>query len=326
MKTIKGLTLAVMTLLTVAVFTGCDVYTYSTSATQTNYENPRWAPPYYTGARYYYLPDIESYYDLSSREFIFLNNGQWNYSSEFPTIYGNFDLNNCFSVVLDVNVYQPWMHHHYYVSHYPRYYYRDYYDHSNIPYVRGFNENIRSAVYWGENERNRARSWDNEGMRSNRQFKYPKQERDQQSTWNNNQGERRSEGNGLNKRNSQNNSDYNAGRSVTNQPTNPTRNNNTNVSPQQHNDNNVSRQPETNNVVRQSRNDNNVSRQPTSDNSNRQQTGRSSDVQRTTQRTNYYGRTIGQPVKVEKQMRRQPVGDGENKSRNGSEQSNQDRR
>jgi len=325
MKTIKGLTLAVMTLLTVAVFTGCDVYTYSTSATQTNYENPRWAPPYYTGARYYYLPDIESYYDLSSREFIFLNNGQWNYSSEFPTIYGNFDLNNCFSVVLDVNVYQPWMHHHYYVSHYPRYYYRDYYDHSNIPYVRGFNENIRSAVYWGENERNRARSWDNEGMRSNRQFKYPKQERDQQSTWNNNQGERRSEGNGLNKRNSQNNSDYNTVRSVTNQPVSPSRNDN-NVSPQQHNDNNVSRQPETNNVVRQSRNDNNVSRQPTSDNSNRQQTGRSSDVQRTTQRTNYYGRTIGQPVKVEKQMRRQPVGDGENKSRNGSEQSNQDRR
>jgi len=296
MKTIKGLTVAVITLLTVAVFSGCDVYTYSTSATQTNYENPRWAPPYYNGARYYYLPDIESYYDLSSREFIFLNNGQWNYSSEFPSIYGNFDLNNCFSVVLDVNVFQPWMHHHYYVSHYPRYYYRDYYDHSNIPYVRGFNENIRSAVYWGENERNRARSWDNEGMRSNRQFKYPKQERDQQNTWNNNQGERRSEDNGLNKRNSQNNSDYNTGRSVTNQPVSP------------------------------SRNDNNVSRQPASNNSNRQQTGRSSDVQRPVQGTNYYGRTIGQPVKVEKQMRRENAGDGENKKKNGNERGNQDRR
>jgi len=296
MKTIKGMTVVVMTLLTVAVFSGCDVYTYSTSATQTNYENPRWAPPYYNGARYYYLPDIESYYDLSSREFIFLNNGQWNYSSEFPSIYGNFDLNNCFSVVLDVNVFQPWMHHHYYVSHYPRYYYRDYYDHSNIPYVRGFNENIRSAVYWGENERNRARSWDNEGMRSNRQFKYPKQERDQQNTWNNNQGERRSEDNGLNKRNSQNNSDYNTGRSVTNQPVSP------------------------------SRNDNNVSRQPASNNSNRQQTGRSSDVQRPVQGTNYYGRTIGQPVKVEKQMRRENAGDGENKKKNGNERGNQDRR
>jgi hypothetical protein len=317
MKTIKRMTVVVVALLIVAIFSGCDLYTYSTSADQTRYDNPRWAPPYYSGARYYYLPDIESYYDLSAREFIFLNNGHWNYSPEFPTIYGSFDLNNCFSVVLDVNVYQPWMHHHYYVSHYPRYYYRDYYDHSNIPYVRGFNENSRSAIYWGENERNRARKWDNEGLKSNRQFKYPKQERDQQNTWNNNRGERRSEDNDYKKQNPQNKSDYNKGRSSVNDKS---------VSPARNDNNNVSRQQEaTDNTVRQPRNDINV-RQPASDNSNREQTGRSSDVQRTTQGTNYYGRTIGQPVKVERQMRRQNAGEGENRKRNENERGNQERK
>jgi len=294
MKTIKRMTVGVVTLLIVAVFSGCDLYSYSSLATRPSYDNPTWAAPYYSGARYYYLPDIETYYDLSSREFIYLNNGQWNYSSEFPSIMGNFDLNNCFSIVLDVNVFQPWMHHQYYVSHYPRHYYRDYYDHSNIPYVRGFNENSRSAIYWGDNERNRARKWDNEGT-SNRQFKYPKQERNQKNIWNNNQDERRSGNNGFSIENSQNNSDYNKGRTVTNQPANPSRSDN-----------------------------NNISRQPSSDNSNQQPTGRSSEVQRTTQGTNYYGRTIGQPVKVEKQMRKQ--NDGENKKKNGNEQNNQGRR
>lgn len=328
MKSIKRMAVLFITFTAVAVFSGCDLYTYSTGGVQTHYDNPHWAPPYYSGARYYYLPDIETYYDLASHEFIFLNNGQWNYSPEFPSIYGNFDLNNCFSVVLDVNVYQPWMHHHYYVSHYPRYYYRDYYDHSNIPYVRGFNENSRSAIYWGENERNRARKWDNEGMKSNRQFKYPKQERDQQNTWNmnNNQGDRRSEDNGYKKQNPQNKPDYNAGRSVTDQQERSSRSDNNNMSRQQRNDNDVSRQQQvTDNAARQSRNDNNV-RQPVQDNSNRQQGGRTSDVQRTAQSTNYYGRTIGQPVKVERQMRRQNNGDGENRKRTGNERDNQERK
>ena len=321
MKTIKSMTVVVVMLLTVAGFTGCDLYTYSTSAVQTNYENPRWAPPYYNGARYYYLPDIEAYYDLSGREFIYLNNGQWNYSPEFPTIYGSFNLNDCFSIVLDINVFRPWMHHQYYVSHYPRYYYRDYYDHSNIPYVRAFNENSRSAIYWGENERGRARSWDNNGMNSNRQFKYPKQERERQNLKNNNQDDRRSEDNGSNRQSSQSNVGYNKDRTVSNSGESMSRNNNS-VSRQPQNDNNVSRQAVTNdNTVRQQRNDNSSPRQPASDNSSRQQPGRSSDVQRTTQATNYYGRTIGQPVKVEKQMRKQ----ADNKE-NGNGRDSQERR
>jgi hypothetical protein len=185
MKRIRKSVIAFLILLSVSIFSGCSVLTYGLLEMRINYENPQWAPPYYSGARYYYLPDLESYYDLSTREFIFLNDGQWCYSYNIPSLYAGYDLNNCFAIVLDVNVFKPWMHHQYYLSHYPRYYYRDYYDHSNIPYVRGFNENSRSAVYWKENERGRARSWDNQNIRENRDFKYSKEDRQQQKNWNN---------------------------------------------------------------------------------------------------------------------------------------------
>jgi len=169
-------------MLSASFLTGCTLLTYSVPVTETGYEtaNPHWAPPYSHGAHYYYIPDIETYYDLTNNEFIYLSNGQWCYSHTLPMMYTDYDLDNCFAVVLNINVYRPWMHHQYYVSHYPRYYYRDYYDHCNIPYVRGYNENSRSAVYWKENERNRARSWDDKNIRENRQFKYSKDDREQQ--------------------------------------------------------------------------------------------------------------------------------------------------
>jgi hypothetical protein len=177
MKKLTESAVLVMMLLFISAFPGCETYRYGTQGPQIVVDNPQWAPPYYSGARYYYFPDIECYYDLYSREFIYLDHAQWIYSRDIPYMYRDFDLNNCFVVVVNSTIYQPWMHHQYYVSHFPRYYYRDYYDHSNIPYVRGYNENSRSAIYWGENERGRARSWDGENLRNNRQFKYSKDDR-----------------------------------------------------------------------------------------------------------------------------------------------------
>jgi hypothetical protein len=185
MKPLKNFAAVAVLLLSMILFSGCGTYLYSQSGYQTRYENPQWAPSYYDGARYYYLPDLECYYDIYAREFVFLYNGQWMYSSTFPSIYSDFDLNNAFVVVINSDIYQPWMHHHYYVSHYPRYYYRDYYDHSNIPYVRGFNENNRSALYWSENERHRSRSWDDVNLRNGRRFSYSKEDRlHQRNTYN----------------------------------------------------------------------------------------------------------------------------------------------
>jgi len=325
MKKSRKLSAAIAILLSVFIFNGCNLYSYVPSGVQTSYENPQWAPPYYEGARYYYLPDIESYYDLSMNEFITLNNGRWYYSSSIPSMYSGYDLNDCFLVVLNNNVYEPWMHHQYYVSHYPRYYYRDYYDRSNYPYVRGFNENLRSAFYWGENESGRARSWDDSNLRDNRQFKYTNEDRQTQREIYN-QVDRRPEPNNSNydrntqtqrvddratRTNNTENRSTDANRSTRTDNTEnrstdanrSTRTNNTETRTTVDDRATRSNNTETRTTVdtRATRSNNTETRTPVNDNATRQQATRTSEAGRT-QNTNYYGRTIGNPVKVEKQM------------------------
>lgn len=276
MKTSKKWLAVAVVLLSMTIFNGCNTYRQGTYETQPSYENPHWGPSYYEGTRYYYLPDIECYYDIYNREFIFLNYAQWIYSPYIPSIYQDFDLNNSFIVIVNSNIYQPWMHHQYYVSHFPRYYYRDYYDHSNIPYVRGFNENSRSAIYWSENERDRARNWDDENLRIGRQFRYSKEDRQQQRNMNNS---------GMNRQST--NNQYNNDNSLNNPVNNVNRAENPVNSP----------------VIRQPQNDNNRLTTPKdTDNSSRPQPANTPETRRTT-KTNYYGVPIGQPVKVDRQMR-----------------------
>jgi len=274
-KSTEWLSVAAM-LLSMTIFNGCNTYRQGTYETQTSYENPQWGPSFYDGTRYYYLPDIESYYDIYNREFIFLNHAQWIYSPYLPSIYQNFDLNNSFIVVVNSNIYQPWMHHQYYVSHFPRYYYFDYYDRSNFPYVRGFNENSRSAIYWSENERERARSWDDEYLRTGRQFRYSKEDRLQQKNMNNSGLSRQSTDYNFDNDNSRNNPVNN-----TSQPENTVQ------SP-------VNRQPQPDN--------NKVTSPERTGNTSRSQPANTTEARRS-QNTNYYGVPIGQPVKVDRQMR-----------------------
>ena len=112
-KSSIGLLLLFLTL----SFTGCASYTTVTTDNgnyqEYAYNNPSWAPDYYPGARYYYLPDIEVYFDLATRHFVYLQNGQWYFSPMLPSFYAGFDLNTCYVVVLDRKVYQPWLHHQY---------------------------------------------------------------------------------------------------------------------------------------------------------------------------------------------------------------------
>jgi hypothetical protein len=119
------------------------------------YSNPPWAPAYNPGVRYYYIPDIETYYDLSDQGFVFLDNGQWLFSNTLPPIYSGYDLYNGYVIALNQSVYQPWMHHQFYVSNYPRFYYRSLYSNTEIQNIRGFNENERKPVYWKQEDRER---------------------------------------------------------------------------------------------------------------------------------------------------------------------------
>lgn len=62
---------------------------------------PSWGPVGYESVDYYYLPDVESYYDVRNTQFIYLNSGHWVRSKYLPRQYRNYDLNHGYKVVLN---------------------------------------------------------------------------------------------------------------------------------------------------------------------------------------------------------------------------------
>jgi hypothetical protein len=62
---------------------------------------PAWGPTGYSAAEYYYLPDVQAYYDVRQSQFIYLGGGQWVRSRNLPTQYRNYDLYNGYKVVLN---------------------------------------------------------------------------------------------------------------------------------------------------------------------------------------------------------------------------------
>ena len=295
MRRLVKLGLVAVISLFASVFTSCTTPYYVSSDEQVRYDNPEWAPPYYQGVRYYYLPDIECYYDLSLRQFIYLDNGYWRYSRVVPSIYAGFNLYDCFSIALNVGVFKPWNHHHYYVSNYPRYYYRDYYDRSNIPYVRGYNENTRSAFFWRENERKRARDWNDESIRNGREFKYSKEDKARQIQPAQGGRSSRSAGNANVNRQQPNNN------AVT-----PRQRGNTNDRGTTNNRGNVNERGNANDRGNVNERGNANQREKVNENANQRQQSNRSEAEKDSQSTNYYGKKIGQPVKVQKQMRSTP--------------------
>lgn len=53
---------------------------------------PVWAPNAPAEVHFYYLPDIEVYYDVPARNYIYLSNGRWIRSASLPGIYRGYDL------------------------------------------------------------------------------------------------------------------------------------------------------------------------------------------------------------------------------------------
>ncbi len=53
---------------------------------------PVWAPAERVETQYYYLPDIDTYYDVPSARFIYIKNGSWFRSASLPYRYRNYNL------------------------------------------------------------------------------------------------------------------------------------------------------------------------------------------------------------------------------------------
>jgi hypothetical protein len=91
------------------------------------------APVYQNSANvavdYYYMPDIESYYDVRANQYIYLERGNWIRSRNLPNQYSRYNVNNGYKVALN-----------------------DY--HGNRPYTNYNNDKTRYYVgYRGENQR-----------------------------------------------------------------------------------------------------------------------------------------------------------------------------
>lgn len=61
---------------------------------------PPWGPVGYSNIEFYYLPDIEVYYDIRTSQFIYFQSGRWHRSRYLPGPYRNYDLYNGYKVVL----------------------------------------------------------------------------------------------------------------------------------------------------------------------------------------------------------------------------------
>lgn len=53
---------------------------------------PVWAPANPVQTQYYFLPDIDTYYDVPSQRFIYLRNGKWFRSAALPARYRGYNL------------------------------------------------------------------------------------------------------------------------------------------------------------------------------------------------------------------------------------------
>lgn len=62
---------------------------------------PAWGPAGYSATEYYYLPDVQAYYDIRQSQFIYLGGSQWIRSRNLPAQYRSYDLYHGYKVVLN---------------------------------------------------------------------------------------------------------------------------------------------------------------------------------------------------------------------------------
>ena len=68
---------------------------------------PDWGPVGYNNAQYYYMPDIDAYYDVPMHQYIYNDNNAWVHTNVLPARY-HFDRYHSYKVV--VNQRNPWEH------------------------------------------------------------------------------------------------------------------------------------------------------------------------------------------------------------------------
>ena len=69
---------------------------------------PVWGPIGYDYVEYYYMPDIEAYYYVPRRQYVYFDGGRWLFVSSLPARYRGYDLYSGYKVV--INEPRPYQH------------------------------------------------------------------------------------------------------------------------------------------------------------------------------------------------------------------------
>lgn len=87
--------------------------------------SPAWGVPGVSRADYYFLPDIDAFYDLRGRQFVYLDRGRWCFSNALPGWHRGFDLFGARKII--INEPNPWSRYDFYHRRYapPVMVYRD---------------------------------------------------------------------------------------------------------------------------------------------------------------------------------------------------------
>jgi hypothetical protein len=64
-------------------------------------DQPVWGPTGYDRADYYYIPDIDSYYSVSERQYIYRDGSNWIHSASLPSRYNSYDPYHSYKVVIN---------------------------------------------------------------------------------------------------------------------------------------------------------------------------------------------------------------------------------
>jgi hypothetical protein len=70
---------------------------------------PVWAPPAYAHTvRYYYIPEMDCYYDASRSGYYYNNGGSWVFSAYAPAAYRGYDVGRFHHIVVNYNGNRPY--------------------------------------------------------------------------------------------------------------------------------------------------------------------------------------------------------------------------
>lgn len=80
---------------------------------------PLWGPVGYDYARYYYMPEMDVYYDVHARKYTYWQGNKWVTKSKLPGKYKKYNIYRTYKVV--INDSNPWARHRHYRNRYSHY-------------------------------------------------------------------------------------------------------------------------------------------------------------------------------------------------------------